>query len=123
MKLFILSICASFGVNFLSAQTVQHLDSIQHDIPLTDLYMEELETDTVSGTMIVLAPTGFEKQRIGSPTKEQILVLQGRANFIFEDKKVNATTGTYLVIPANTPHRVEVIGEEILKMLIVQHAP
>lgn len=106
----------------LSAQVVKDTNLPQNSL-LQDVQTIELHTDTISSSMVVFAPKGFNKQRMGAPTREQIMVLEGKAQFIFEDKVIEANTGTYLIIPANTAHRVEVSNEEYLKMLVIQDAP
>mgnify|MGYP001800770075 CR=1 FL=1 len=106
----------------ISAQIAKDTN-LPQSTPIQDVQTIELHTDKVSRSMVVFAPSGFNKQRMGAPTREQIMVLEGKAQFIFEDKIVEASTGTYLVIPANTEHRVEVSGEKHLKLLVIQDAP
>jgi len=103
----------------LSAQIAKDTN-LPQNADLQDVQTIELHTDTISYSMVVFAPSGFNKHRMGAPTREQIMVLEGKAQFIFEDKVVAANIGTYLVIPANTPHRVEVSEKEHLKMLVIQ---
>jgi len=99
--LFVIGYCST-----LFAQVVRDTD-LSQDAILQDVQTIDLHTDTISSSMIVFAPSSFTKQRMGAPTREQIMVLKGKAQFIFEDKIVEASTGTYLVIPAYTEHRVE----------------
>ncbi|MEM0993858.1 MAG: cupin domain-containing protein [Bacteroidota bacterium] len=119
---YIISFLFLFGcLSTVSAQVAKDT-RLMGDTTLQDVQTMDIYSDSLSNSMIIFAPSGFNKQRIGAPTREQIMVLQGEAQFIFEEKTIAAKTGTYLVIPANTRHRVVVAGEAPIKMLVIQDA-
>jgi len=120
-KVTIICLLISLGlVGTVSAQIVIGLDEVQHPTETTDLQDALVLDDEQNTAMVIWAPPDFSKKRIGAPTYEQIFVLEGEGTFTFEGEAKKVKRGSWVVIPANTPHRVEVTSQEILKMMAVQ---
>lgn len=105
----------------VQAQTVVALDEIHHPSANPgSLHDEPVLNDEHSDAHMIWAPPGFKKNRTGAPTYEQIFVLEGEGNFTFGNDSQKVSRGSWVVIPANTSHTIEVIGEGTLKMLAIQ---
>ena len=114
-SLFLLSLADA-----VKAQTVFALDEIHHPANPDHLYDEQVLSDEHSDAHMIWAPVGFKKNRTGAPTYEQIFVLEGEGAFTFGGDTKKVSRGSWIVIPANTAHTIEVAGEEALKMLAIQ---
>lgn len=120
-KILMLTLGLFLGVLYTAeAQTVVALDEINRPLETTSLHDQVVLSDENSDAHMIWAPVGFKKERIGAPTYEQIFVLEGKAKITFEGETKEVSRGSWVVIPANTAHTVEVVGEDVLKMLAVQ---
>jgi len=120
-KILMLTLGLFLGVLYTAeAQTVVYLDEIQQPTDPAHLHDEPVLNDENSDAHMIWAPVGFKKDRNGATTYEQIFVLEGKGIFTFEGESREVSRGSWVVIPANTAHTIEVVGEDALKMLAIQ---
>ena len=120
-KMIVLFFGLFFGMLYTAeAQSVVHLDEIHHPSDQANLHDELLLNDKHSDAHMIWAPAGFKKNRNGAPVYEQIFVLEGKGMFTFDGDTTEVSRGSWVVIPANTAHTIEVVGDESLKMLAIQ---
>lgn len=120
-KAFYLTFCTLFGIYCSAqAQIFIELDNIQPPAEVIELYDQPVVSDEYSDGHIIWAPKGFKKIRHGAPVYEQIFVLEGSALFSFEKEEKEVVRGSWIIIPANTPHTIEVLSDKPLKILAIQ---
>lgn len=120
-KVLTLSLGLFFGTLYTAAaQKVVALDEIHHPADPANLHDELVLNDEHSDAHMIWAPAGFKKNRNGAPVYEQIFVLEGKGMFTFDGESTEVSRGSWVVIPANTAHTIEVVGEDALKMLAIQ---
>ena len=120
-KILMLTLGLFFGMLYMAeAQMIVALDEIQHPSDQAQLHDEPVLDDAFSDAHMIWAPAGFSKNRMGAPTYEQIFVLEGEGLFTFDGEAKKVQRGSWVVIPANTAHTIEVVGEDALKMLFIQ---
>ena len=105
------------------AQNFVALNKLQPPANFDMIHDEPVISDDYSEAHVIWAAPGFRKERQGAPVYEQIFVLEGRARISFAKEAQEVSFGTWIVIPANTPHTIEVLGKENFKILSVQRKP
>lgn len=105
------------------AQTVISLTDLQTADEVKPIVDQSVFSDEAVDAHVIWAAPGFKKNRIGAPVHEQIFVLEGKLRFTLEGKTQELTTGHWVILPANTPHTLEVLGDETVKLLAVQDRP
>ncbi|MEM9673074.1 MAG: cupin domain-containing protein [Bacteroidota bacterium] len=111
------------GILTVQAQTVISLPNVappSEADPITDL---AVFTDNAVDAHVIWAAPGFKKNRIGAPVHEQIFVLEGKLRFTLDGKTQELTPGHWVILPANIPHTLEVMGDVTVKLLAVQDKP
>jgi mannose-6-phosphate isomerase-like protein (cupin superfamily) len=124
MKTFFLSLLVTFISIFVAqAQTVISLPDVAPPNKVDHITDQAVFTDSAVDAHVIWAAPGFKKNRIGAPVHEQIFVLEGKLLFTLNGKTQELTAGHWLILPANTPHTLEVLGDETVKLLAVQDRP
>ena len=74
--------------------------------------------DRKAGTLTLFAfDAGQGLSEHTSPCDASVLILDGRAVLIIAGKRIEASTGDLVIMPANVPHDVQ--AEERFKMLLI----
>ena len=113
-------IILSFVYMTTKGQTFVALDEISPPNEVEYIYDQAVLEDEYSNAHMIWAAKGFKKDRKGAPVYEQIFVIKGKAKFTFENKENVVSRGSWIAIPPNTPHTIEVLEEETLKMFAIQ---
>lgn len=120
---FLLIVSLLFTISTVQAQEFAALNELQPPPAFDLIHDQSVISDEHAQIHVIWAAPGFRKERQGALVYEQALVLEGRARISFAKKAQEVSPGTFVTIPANTPHTVEVLGEEKLKMLVIQRKP
>lgn len=68
---------------------------------------------------VVLKPGELVGEHSTGGKEEILIVLEGRAHFFYNDKKVVLKESTFLYVPGKTTHNVKNVGRGLLKYVYI----
>lgn len=119
-KIVLTAVLASIALVNTHAQTVISLPDIKPASEVRDIADQAVYNDDAAESHVIWAAPGFKKDRIGAPVREQLFILEGKMRFTLDGKTQELAPGHWVILPANTPHTLEVIGSERVKLLSIQ---
>lgn len=103
-----------------SGQTFQSLSSYEPPAVFDNIHVQKIAEDSLQSSFIIWIKKEV-KGHFHQTHTENIVVLEGNGEMIFDDKKIIVQRGDYLNIPKGTKHAVvRVIGDKPLKVLSIQ---
>ena len=119
-KLLIITFCFWMAALTLQAQTVISLPQIEPPSEVKELTDQSVYSDDSVDAHMIWAPPGFKKDRQGAPVREQLFILEGKLRFTLDGRTTELGEGHWVILPADTPHTLEVPGERPVKLLAIQ---
>jgi quercetin dioxygenase-like cupin family protein len=96
------------------------LDTLQPAQEFENVYVQKIAEDSLQSTFVIWIKQHV-KGHFHQEHTENIVVLDGRAEMLFNGKRIVVKKGDYLNIPKGTKHSVEkVFSKRSLKVLSIQ---
>lgn len=119
MKLFLLLFCL-FPIHFGFAQFHKKLKEIHPDAAYENVSVKKIAEDSLQSTFLIWIKKDV-RGHFHQYHTENIIVLEGKAEMMFNGERIIVRKGDYLNIPKGTHHSVErVISRKPLKVLSIQ---
>lgn len=102
----------------LRAQLVIRPDtvSLKNDLPV---YVEPIASDSLASSFLIVIEREV-KAHFHAAHTEYVMVVSGHAQLELGGEGFSLAPGDLIYIPQGTPHSVEVIGEEALRVISIQ---
>ena len=121
MKKLCLTLLAVYTIVYtVKAQTIISLADTKPVSAVNPFADQAVYEDEVSDAHVIWAAPGFKKDRTGASTLEQLFILEGQARFTIGGHPRKLSPGYWIILPANTPHTLEVVSDAPLKLLSIQ---
>jgi mannose-6-phosphate isomerase-like protein (cupin superfamily) len=102
------------------AQLHAELKAIQPDQEFDNVYVKKIAEDSLQSSFIIWIKKDV-KGHFHQEHTENIVVIEGRAEMLFDGKRIIVKEGQYLNIPKGTTHSVtKVLTKKPLKVLSIQ---
>lgn len=104
----------------VSAQTYKSLDTIQPGQNYDNVMVRKIAEDSLQSSFIIWIKKDV-KGHFHNVHTENIVILEGKAEMMFNGEKIIVKKGDYLNIPKGTHHSVEkILSRKALKVLSIQ---
>lgn len=104
----------------VSAQMHAELKEIQPDQKFENVYVKKITEDSLQSSFIIWIKQDV-KGHFHQQHTENIVVIEGRAEMLFDGRRIIVKKGDYLNIPKGTRHSVtKVFSRNPLKVLSIQ---
>jgi len=112
-------ICIFLILIFTHEVVAQKINIDTISVPTSSLKVVPLFHDSLSSSFFISVPQKVPLHKHLKHT-EQIYIVSGEADMILGEKKFQIKKGDVVLIPANTPHAVNVTSREPLKCISIQ---
>ena len=119
---FLFSYFLFIAISFSQEQSlVKNAILLNPEKEFDNVFVQKMYSDSLSSVFCIWIKKEVKLHKHIEHT-EQVFVLKGKGKMILKDKEFEIKEGDVVSIPQNTPHKVTVIGDEILKVLSI-HSP
>lgn len=119
MKRWILGLLLLSSLN-VSAQTHLSVDTLTPGQDFENVFSKKIAEDSLQSTFVIWIKKDV-KGHFHQEHTENILVLEGKAEMLFDGKRIVVKAGDYLNIPKGTQHSVtKVLSKKPLKVISIQ---
>lgn len=102
------------------AQTYLELDTLRPPADFDNVYSQKIASDSLQSTFVIWIKKDV-KGHFHQVHTENIIVLEGKAEMLFNGKTIIIQKGDYLNIPKGTQHAVtKVLSKKPLKVISIQ---
>lgn len=116
--LFLLCLCFVWSQSH--AQAHFELDTLQPPAEYENVYSQKIASDSLQSTFVIWIKKDV-KGHFHQVHTENIIVLEGKAEMLFNGKTIIVKKGDYLNIPKGTRHSVtKVLSKKPLKVISIQ---
>ena len=122
-EMWIKIICSVVGflmITVVSGQRHLSLDTLETPDYFENVHVLKIAEDSLQSTFVIWIKANV-KGHFHQEHTENIIVLEGKAEMLFNDKRIIVKKGEYLNIPKGTRHSVEkVFSRKPLKVVSIQ---
>jgi quercetin dioxygenase-like cupin family protein len=110
----------SISPRLTNGQSYQTVSSYESPAEFDNIHVQKIAEDSLQSSFIIWIKKEV-KGHFHQTHTENIVVLEGKAEMLFGDKKIIVQAGDYINIPKGTKHSVfRVIGDKPMKVLSIQ---